>query len=81
LHSLLAIIQHICTYGPSLPILKPAPQADIRPIHFATNVLKNKFLPIFKPVKLDFISGIPEPSASYDINWPHDAEIIPNKIE
>jgi len=61
-------MQLIWTNGPSLPILNPAPQADISPIDFASSVFSYKFLLKLNPDKFDFISGIPDPSASYEMN-------------
>lgn len=74
---LFAIIPEMCTNGPSLPIDKPAPLAAISPITFAMKVLKVKYFYKLTPASIDFISGIPDPSASGVINCPTPAAIVP----
>ena len=47
----------------SLPRGMPLPRAQVRPMTFATNVLKVRYSLSTTPLRMVFISGIPEPGA------------------
>ena len=69
------------TNGPSLPILRPAALAAISPATLAEKVERLKYLLIWTPARIDFTSGIPEPSASLLINFPVEAAKTPKNSE
>jgi hypothetical protein len=52
-----------CIKGPSLPVDNPDIRMVVNPIHFAKNVFHVKTLFKFKPFKIAFNSGIPDPAA------------------
>lgn len=61
--SSVATIEAMCTKGPSLPNGKPEPRVQVNPTILATKVLKVRYSFSTAPLKIVFISGIPDPIA------------------
>lgn len=57
----------MCECVTSLPRGMPLPRAQVRPMTLATNVLKVRYSLSTTPLRMVFISGIPEPAG--EISW------------
>lgn len=61
--SRVATMEAMCTKGPSFPRGIPEPRVAVRPTTLATRVLKVRYSLSTTPLRMVFISGMPEPMA------------------
>ena len=68
-----ATIDAIWTKGPSFPRGIPLPRVAVKPTIFATRVFAVRYSLRTTPLKMVFISGIPEPMACGATTWTNPA--------